>query len=305
MRELTLGESEYLARLAGEFGTPLYAYDAACIKSQFRRLSEAFSGSEAEIRYAMKALPNPAVLSLLGTLGSGVDAVSLGELRLALRAGIPKERISFTPSLAPLTDIQAALELGVHVTLDSLSLLEKFGRIVGPGVPCSLRINPHIKAGANEKVQTGHRESKFGISIEQIDETLQVVAESGITVTGLHVHTGSDVAEPEIFLQSADVLFRAADKFKDVEIFDLGGGFKVSYHFGSHDADVEKIGANCARVRDEYISRSGRKARIWLEPGKFLVSAAGFLVVKANIVKNTPYAVFVGVDSGLNHLIRP
>ncbi len=305
MRQLSKNDSDRLRALATQYGTPAYAYDAEIIRRQYQRLESAFSASNAKIRFAMKALSNPAVLSLLADLGSGVDAVSIGEVRLALHAGIPSSDISFTPSLPPIEVVQQAIDLGVHVTVDSLSLLEKFGRTFGSEVPCSLRINPHIKAGANKKVQTGHKKSKFGISVDFVERAADLVSNYGIKVVGLHVHTGSDVADAEIFVRSAEVLFAAAELFEDVEIFDLGGGFKVAYRFGENDADVELIGAKCAQIREQYIQRSGRRAEIWLEPGKYLVSASGCLLAEATTVKKSPAVTFVGVDTGLNHLIRP
>lgn len=294
-----------LLELAGSFGTPLYIYDAEVIRSQYLLLKQAFAGADADIRFAMKALSNPAVLKLLAGCGCGIDAVSPGEVKLALRAGLPTSKISFTPSCPAFAEVEAAVDQGVHVTLDSLPVLKRFGSRFGGSVPCSVRLNPHIKAGDNEKVQTGHRASKFGISIEQLGEITAAVRADGLRIIGLHVHTGSDIADPDVFLRSAEVLFEAAEVLPEVEIFDLGGGFKVGYRYGESDADVARIGASFAERLASYRSRTGRKARVWLEPGKFLVSRAGVLLVEATVVKRAPARTFVGVNSGLNHLIRP
>jgi diaminopimelate decarboxylase len=294
-----------IARLAAEYGTPLYVYDAARIEVQYNMLSSAFAGSDLRIKYACKALTNLAILKLMKNLGAGVDCVSINEARMAMRAGHEPSSILFSPSCVGLDEIAQGVELGLSVNLDSISLLEKFGAKYGGSYPCSIRINPHIMAGGHLKISTGHSASKFGISVQQIKQILDLVRRYGIRVTGLHVHTGSDIVGVEVFLRMAEILFGIASDFPNLRFIDFGSGFKVSYKVGDTVTDISDLGRQLGKSFSAFCETYGRKLELWLEPGKFLVSEAGYLVAKTNVVKPGPSVTFVGVDSGFNHLIRP
>src|SRR5690606_16460742 len=159
-----------LVGLTKEFGTPLYVYDAEKIVHQLRTLTMAFSASDVKIKYAAKALTNISILKLLRTYGSDVDVVSIEEVRLALKAGFRPSQIMFTPSGVDFSEIEEGVKLKVTVNLDNLSALEKFGRKYRDSYPTSIRLNPHIMAGGNYKISTGHSNSKFGISVYQLPE---------------------------------------------------------------------------------------------------------------------------------------
>jgi diaminopimelate decarboxylase len=211
----------------------------------------------------------------------------------------------YTPSGVSFAEIQEAVKIGVMVNLDSLPLLERFGQTYGSTVPVCIRINPHILAGGNLKISTGHKESKFGISIEQLPQILELVQRYQIPVVGLHLHTGSDILDASVFLEGGNVLFEAALHFPELKFLDFGGGFKVGYHPDDKATDVAEVGRIVGHAFQAFCAKYGRQLELWIEPGKFLVSEAGYLVVKATVVKETPTLHFVGVDSGLNHLIRP
>ena len=294
-----------LKEIIGLTDTPVYVYDAALIKGQVERLRGAFSTVPLRIMYACKALTNISILKLMKQLGVGVDAVSVQEVELALRAGFPPEDILFTPNMVRYAEYQKAVELGVHINIDSISVLEHFGHDHGGSVPVCIRINPHIMAGGNLKISTGHKESKFGISIEQLPQILESVAKYQLQIVGLHIHTGSDILDAEVFLQGGNVLFEAAMQFPDLKFLDFGGGFKVAYKPNDIATDVMEVGKKVGEAFNEFCKRYGRPLELWLEPGKFLVSESGYLLVKTNVVKESPTVTFVGVDSGLNHLIRP
>jgi diaminopimelate decarboxylase len=294
-----------LAGLAAEFGTPLYVYDAARIEAQYKTLTTAFSGNDLKIKYACKALTNLTILKLMKKLGAGVDTVSINEARLALRSGHEPSSILFSPSCVGLDEIAQGVELGLSVNLDSLSLLEKFGAKYGGSYPCSIRINPHIMAGGHLKISTGHSTSKFGISVQQTEQILEIVRRHRLKVTGLHVHTGSDIVQTDVFLQMAEILFGIAGDFPDLQFMDFGSGFKVSYKEGDRVTDISELGRQLGKSFSAFCETYGRKLELWLEPGKFLVSEAGYLIVKTSVVKPGPSVTFVGVDSGFNHLIRP
>lgn len=294
-----------LASLSDQFGTPLYIYDGEKIVNQVKILQEAFSAVPLRIKYATKALSNINVLKLIKKAGAGVDAVSIEEVKLGMLAGYSADEIMYTPSGVGFDEIREAVELGIMINLDSLPLMEEFGKTYGNAVPACIRINPHIMAGGNIKISVGHKESKFGISIEQLPEILELVSTYHLNIEGLHIHTGSDILDAEVFLKGGNVLFEAALKFANLRFLDFGGGFKVAYKPADIATDVMEVGKKVGKAFQDFCKQYGRQLELWLEPGKFLVSEAGYLLVKANVVKETPSVTFVGVDSGLNHLIRP
>lgn len=294
-----------LQTLTKEFGTPLYVYDAEKIVHQLRTLKNAFSDSDVRIKYAAKALTNLSILKLLQTYGSDVDVVSIQEAHLALRAGFKPPQIMYTPSGVDFSEIIEGVKLGLTINLDSLSALEKFGAKYQGTYPCSIRLNPHIMAGGNYKISTGHSNSKFGISVYQLPDIHEVVRRHKIKVNGLHIHTGSDITESEVFLKMAEILFGVARDFPHLKFIDFGSGFKVAYKEGDIVTNVYDLGLKLTKVFNEFCQSYGRKLEMHFEPGKFIVSEAGVLLVKVTVVKPTPSLTFVGVDSGLNHLLRP
>jgi len=287
-----------------EFGSPLYVYDAAVIRRQYDRLTTAFSGVKLRLLYACKANNNIAIIRYLHGLGAHIDAVSIFEVELALRCGVPASDILFTPNCVAFAEIERAVELGVLVNIDNISVLERFGQKFG-ATPCAIRINPHIVAGGNSHIQTGHIDSKFGISIHQMRHILRIVKGYEMKITGLHMHSGSDILDPEAFITGAEILFDHAVDFPDLEFLDFGSGFKVPYKPDDVATDVEALGRTMsARFRD-FCAQYGRDLELWFEPGKFFVSESGYLLTTATVLKQTPSCVFVGTDSGQHHLIRP
>ncbi|MCE7057831.1 diaminopimelate decarboxylase [Algoriphagus sp. AGSA1] len=294
-----------LNSIAQEHGTPVYVYDGEKILNQIKSLQSAFAELPLKIKYATKALSNINILKLVKKAGEGVDAVSIEEIRICMLAGFAAKDIMYTPSGVNFREIQEAVKLGVMVNLDSLPLMEEFGARYGNATPACIRINPHIMAGGNAKISVGHSQSKFGISIQQLPEILELVKKHDIKIVGLHIHTGSDILDAEIFLRGGNVLFEAAMNFPDLKFLDFGGGFKVAYKGGDPATDITEVGTKVSAAFKTFCEEYGRKLELWLEPGKYLVSESGYLVVEANVVKKTPEITFVGVDSGLNHLIRP
>jgi diaminopimelate decarboxylase len=294
-----------LTSLANEFGTPLYVYDADKIVHQLKTLRTAFSDSDVRIKYAAKALTNLSVLKLLNRFGSDVDVVSIQEAHLAMLAGFKPNQIMYTPSGVDFSEIIEAVELGLTINLDNLSILNKFGEKYKDSFPCSIRLNPHIMAGGNYKISTGHSNSKFGISVYQLPDIHEVINRHGIKINGLHIHTGSDITESDVFLKMADILFGVARDFPHLKFIDFGSGFKVAYKEGDIVTNVYDLGLKLTKAFNEFCQQYGRKLEMHFEPGKFIVSESGYLLVKVNVVKATPSVTFVGVNSGLNHLIRP
>lgn len=288
-----------------EFDTPLYVYDAHKIEEQYNKLLNAFSKVDVRINYACKALTNVNILSFMKKLGAGLDTVSIQEVWLGLEAGFEPQDIIYTPNCVSFEEVKMAVELGVIINIDNISILEQFGHEYGSNYPVSIRINPHIMAGGNTKISTGHIDSKFGISIYQMRHVERVVATNKIKVTGMHMHTGSDILDVDVFLRGADILFETAKQFPDLEFIDLGSGFKVKYKPTDNTTDIHELGNKLSHRFQEFCKDYGRNLQIMFEPGKFLVSESGYLCVKVNVIKQTTATVFAGVDSGQNHLIRP
>jgi len=291
--------------IAAEFGTPLYVYDADKIVKQYHRLKNSFPGVKVHLHYALKALNNVNILKLLKNEGSGLDAVSIEEVQMGLRAGFQPEEIMYTPNCVDFEEIREAVDLGVRINIDNISILEQFGHFYGDSIPCCIRLNPHIMAGGHSHISVGHIDSKFGISIYQLRHVARVVQSHKIKVNGLHMHTGSDILDADVFLRGADLLFEAAQDFPDLEFMDFGSGFKVPYKEGDIVTDIEDTGARISEAFSAFCKKYGRELELWFEPGKFIVSESGYLLVKANVIKQTTSTVFIGVNSGQNHLIRP
>ncbi|WP_304336788.1 diaminopimelate decarboxylase [Capnocytophaga leadbetteri] len=296
---------EDLLSVAHTYGSPVYVYDADKISSQYQRLTAAFSSvPHLRINYAMKALSNISVLKLMKKLGAGLDTVSIQEVQLGLRAGFAPQQIIFTPNGVSLDEIEEAMRLGVQLNIDNLSVLEQFGS-KHPEVPVCIRINPHVMAGGNSNISVGHIDSKFGISIHQIPHILRIVENTKMHINGIHIHTGSDILDIDVFLYAAEILFEMAKNFKDLQFIDFGSGFKVPYKEGDIQTNIEELGERLSTRFLAFCQEYGRDLTLAFEPGKFLVSQAGYFLVKVNVVKQTTSTVFAGVDSGFNHLIRP
>lgn len=294
-----------LLEIANTYGTPVYVYDGQKIIDQVALLKKAFASVNMKIKYATKALSNVNILKLMKREGTGVDAVSIEEVKLCLHVGFSPAEIIYTPNCVSFEEIQEAVELGVMVNIDNIPMLEHFGTHYADKVPLCIRLNPHILAGGNAKISVGHIDSKFGISILQLKHVLKIVSAYHLNVIGLHVHTGSDILDAEVFLKGAEILFDAAREFRDLKFLDFGGGFKVGYNLGDITTDILEVGNKVSAAFKNFCTEYGRDLELWFEPGKFLVSECGYLLVRSNVVKSTPASTFIGVDSGLNHLIRP
>ena len=298
-------EIKDLLSIVHTYGCPVYVYDAYKIRSQYERLIKAFAAVPSlRINYAMKALSNGSILKLMRKLGAGLDTVSIQEVKLGLHAGFAPEQIIFTPNGVSMEEIEEAASLGVQLNIDNLSILEQFGS-KHPQVPVCIRINPHVMAGGNSKISVGHIDSKFGISIHQIPHILRIVENTKMHINGIHMHTGSDILDIDVFLYAAEILFDAAKHFRELKFIDFGSGFKVPYKEGDIQTDIEELGEKLSQRFLEFCKLYGRDLTLAFEPGKFLVSEAGFFLVKVNVVKQTTSTVFAGIDSGFNHLIRP
>lgn len=294
-----------LIQIANDYGSPIYVYDSEKMIHQFKRLTKAFDKVKSlRLHYAVKALSNISVLKLFNELGSGLDTVSIQEVQLGLAAGVDPSKIIYTPNGVSVEELEEAVKLGVQINIDNLIVLEQFGT-KHPKVPVCIRINPHVMAGGNSNISVGHIDSKFGISIHQMPHILRIVENTKMNINGIHMHTGSDILDIEVFLHAAEILFDAAKNFNDLEFLDFGSGFKVPYHANDIETNIEELGEKLSKRFNAFCKSYGRELSLAFEPGKFLVSESGFFVAKVNVVKQTTSTVFAHVDTGFNHLIRP
>jgi diaminopimelate decarboxylase len=291
--------------LVEKYGAPLYVYEAETIKAKYEKMVSAFDVPRFRVNYACKALTNISILKYIRSLGAGIDTVSIQEVQLGLRAGFKPKDIIYTPNCVSIDEIIAVKELGVRINIDNLSILEQFGTLYHGSYPVCIRINPHIMAGGNEKISVGHIDSKFGISIHQLPHVLRIVKATNLHIEGLHMHTGSDILDSEVFLLGAEIMLDAAAAFDRLDYIDFGSGFKVPYKDDGIQTDISELGEKISARFNQFNKEYGREVMLMFEPGKYLVSEAGYFLVKVNVVKQTTSTVFAGVDSGLNHLIRP
>ena len=296
---------EQLKEAAIQFGTPLYVYHAEKITEQYQKLTTAFSKSDVKIFYACKALTNINILKHIKSLGSNIDCSSINEVKLAMHAGFTADRILYTSNGIDFTEIMEAKELGVHINIDSLSNLEKFGKQYGHSYPVGIRLRPNILAGGNLKISTGHDKSKFGIPVDQIDKVLELVSNYNLFIKDLHIHTGSEIKDVEVFVKGIAVLFEIIPYFNELEFIDLGGGFKVPYKEDDTATDIDLLALKVKEAFDNHPNPNGKSLQVWFEPGKYLVSECGYFISRVNVLKESGNTLFAGIDSGFNHLIRP
>jgi diaminopimelate decarboxylase len=294
-----------LLKLTETYGCPLYVYDTDIIINQYKKITKSFSKvKNVKINYATKALSNINILKVFNTLGSGLDTVSIQEVKLGLLAGFTPKNIIYTPNGVSLQEIEEVAKMGVQINIDNLSILELFGQ-KHPEIPVCIRINPHVMAGGNSKISVGHIDSKFGISIHQVPHIKRVVENTGMRINGVHMHTGSDILDIDTFLRATEILFEVAKQFKDIDFIDFGSGFKVPYKKEDIQTNIEELGEKLSARFNTFCKNYGKEVTLMFEPGKFLVSQSGYFLAKVNVIKQTTSTVFAGIDSGLNHLIRP
>ncbi len=290
--------------LAEGYGTPLYVYEEEKIREQYRKLFESLSWPKKRILYACKANTNIAVMQILKEEGCGIDAVSPGEVFIALKAGFKPEDILFTGNSVRDDEMDYVVKKGVLVNIDSLDQLERYGKMF-PGTEISIRINPDVGAGYHSHIITGGPESKFGIYYDRVEEIKKISDRYNLEIIGVHSHIGSGILNIEDYIKAMKVVIKTARDFKNLEFVDFGGGIGIPYKPDEREIDIRGFGERASQLFSEFCREYGKELRLMLEPGKYLVGQAGFLLTRVNTLKETPKYRFVGTDTGFNHLIRP
>ncbi len=294
-----------LKEAALKFGTPIYLYDLKIIENQFDKLNKELSVLENyKIHFAAKSLSNISILKFIKKMGAGLDAVSIEEVMIGLKCGFNKDEILYTPNGVSFEEIKQAFKLGVKINLDSIESVKDFVNDFG-NQSITVRINPGIYAGGNDNVSVGHSKSKFGIPEERIDELLDMEKKDKIKITGLHIHTGSDITKNNQFKEGIKKIFSIARDFKNIESIDLGGGIKIPYFKDDTSTNLNDYIEEVSKELKKFELEFNKKLKLIFEPGKFLVSDCGFFITKVNYIKSTKTKDFLQVDSGLNHLLRP
>lgn len=296
-------------RLALAQGTPFYAYDAGVVRARCRDVRAAFS--QGEVRYAMKANANGAVLDLVRDERCGIDAVSAWEVRFALDRGYAREEVLYTGSFPSDDELRSVASMGVVANLDALSSLDRYGAIA-PGAAVSIRIDLEEGAGHHPHVVTAGDESKFGLTMDALDEALAIVRRRGLRLAGLHQHIGSGLISDEhreVWLRAAEGLFAVATRVEaamgPLAFVDVGGGFGVGYRDEERTVELASWGAAVQRAREKLWPDPARRPALWVEPGRYLVAESGALVCRVTTIKHARDRIWVGTDAGMHSLIRP
>lgn len=294
-----------ITKLVEQFGTPLYAYDLGVIHA---RIDELFATVGAykntQFLYAIKANFNPHIVQEIVNRGCGIDAVSIDEVKLGLLCSATPKNILFTENNITDEEMHESMRLGVLLNIGSLSRLEKFGRAY-PGSRVCVRLNPNIGAGSHATNITGGPDSKFGISTLQIEDVLHIAKQYNLKIVGIHEHIGSgwlEITEPLIALETTLDL---AQKFPDLEFVDIGGGFGVPYRRAQERLNLAELGEKIKTRFENFCSDYGREIQLRFEPGRYIVAESGHLLTRVNTLKESPEGkIFVGTDTGMNHLVR-
>lgn len=289
--------------LVARYGTPLAVCDVEFVRAQCRRLKSAFDFCG--LFYSVKANYTPALVRVMVSEGLGVDAVSPNEVELALRCGAAPENIVYVENNMTDAEMAFAVERGVRLVVGSLSRLKKFAARY-PDARVGVRINADVGGAHHARAFTAGPQSKFGIHVTQIPEALAIAATAGVRIDLVQQHIGSGWLDAGIFAEAVDIILREAARFPDLQTVDFGGGFGVAYTEGDRQLDIERMGAALRARTQAFQAELGRELRFALEPGRFLAAESMALLARVQDKKTgADGRVFLGLDTGFNHLMRP
>lgn len=291
-------------RLIAKHGSPLYVYRTSVVERQYKNLVRSIPYSHKRIFYACKANANIEILRHLKKFGASIECVSKREVERALRAGFSQTQIAYTCSNIAREELLWIMRKGVSVHLDSLTQLRWWGE-ASPGSKVSLRVNRGFGAGAHSHIITGGPNSKFGIYYTDLGKARAVAKQYDLKIVGLQQHIGSSILRPTAFIRAMRLILASAEHFPDLEYIDLGGGLGIPYQPHEKQLDIKRLGEKMSRVFANFCRAYGRDLELRLEPGRYIVAESGALLTAVTDIKKTPGHTFIGVDSGMGHLIRP
>ena len=292
--------------LIEKYGSPLYVYNETILRERCRELKSLVDYKYFYVNYSPKANSNLEILKIVRDEGFWTDAMSPGEIHVGLKAGFKPEQIFYISNNVDDEEYIYAIRTGVKISVDSISQLERYGRL-NPGGEVAVRINPGIGAGHHKKVVTGGKKTKFGIEIRFLDEVKKVLRKHNLKITGINQHIGSQFMDGDSYIESVDSILSAVKEFEDLEFVDLGGGFGIPYHKQENEArlDLKSMGIKLTEIISNWIKEYGKEIIFKIEPGRYVVAESAILLGNVNAVKMNYDIKYIGTDLGFNVLVRP
>ena len=300
-------ENINLSEIAKDLGSPFYCYSSKILETKYKELANALHENDFLVCFSLKANSNQSIIKTFSTLGSGADVVSIGELKRALKAGIPANKIVFSGVGKNVDELIYAIKNNIlMINVESISELKQISAQASNlniAAPISLRVNPDIEAGGNEKISTGKKQDKFGISIKEAIDVYELASSlNNVEVKGIDVHIGSQINDLQPFEKTFDSIVKTISKLKDkninIEIIDIGGGIGVNYT----NEEALNINDYAALIAKKFKSLN---KKIIIEPGRYLTAESGILVTKIIYIKENETKKFIIVDAAMNDFIRP
>jgi diaminopimelate decarboxylase len=292
--------------LAGKYGSPLYVYNERILRTRCREIKNLVKYRYFRVNYSAKANSALAFFQIVREEGLDVDAMSPGEIYAQLKAGFQPENIFFISNNVSDEEMRYAIDLGIKVSVDSLSQLERYGRL-NPGGKVAARMNPGIGAGHHAKVVTGGKNTKFGVNPESVPQMKEILKKYDLTLCGINQHIGSLFMDSSAYLKGAASLMAIAKAFDTLEFIDIGGGFGIPYRKqeGEQRLDLKVLGESLEKIIGDFMKSYGREITVKVEPGRYISAESGVLLGTVHSVKYNGENKYIGTDIGFNVLARP
>jgi diaminopimelate decarboxylase len=306
VNEVNFFEGNNPEDIVAKYGTPVYVYNERILRKRIRNVAGVVKKFPYRANFSMKANSNLTILKIVLEEGLNADAMSIGEVKLLELAGFPADRIFFVPNNVSDEELQYAIDKNITVSLDSISQLERFGRLA-PGSRCAVRINPGIGAGHSDSVVTAGKNTKFAVEEKDIPELLETAGKHNLKIVGINQHIGSLFMEPDPYLAAVTNLLRIAHKFDDLEFIDFGGGFGTPYHklSGEKEFDINLLTEGIEKLLGDFIAETGKQILFKSEPGRYVVADSSVLLGRVYATKVNYDKKYAGTDIGQNVLVRP
>ena len=306
VNEVNFFEGNNPEDIVAKYGTPVYVYNERILRKRIRNVAGVVKKFPYRANFSMKANSNLTILKIVLEEGLNADAMSIGEVKLLELAGFPADRIFFVPNNVSDEELQYAIDRNITVSLDSISQLERFGRLA-PGSRCAVRINPGIGAGHSDSVVTAGKNTKFAVEEKDIPELLETAEKHNLKIVGINQHIGSLFMEPDPYLAAVTNLLRIAHKFDDLEFIDFGGGFGTPYHklSGEKEFDINLLTEGIEKLLGDFIAETGKQILFKSEPGRYVVADSSVLLGRVYATKVNYDKKYAGTDIGQNVLVRP